>query len=188
MKLTLRKANALQNSINEAIRNTEIAVVVALNEFQDATTVLATANETLVSNDARRDALTKALYTIRGQVGNANSTAGINDRLAQAAYLDKRIGQLQNLITTHVREDDVVITGKLDKIRNRPDDARSYYHEGVVSTGVLTAAQVEQYKADQRKLKKDKQKLNDEILELNVRTEIELSDDVVAILDTAGLL
>jgi hypothetical protein len=37
-------------------------------------------------------------------------------------------------------------------------------------------------------LKKQKQKLNDEILELNIKTEIPLSDDIVATLQSEGLL
>jgi hypothetical protein len=37
-------------------------------------------------------------------------------------------------------------------------------------------------------LKKQKQKLNDEILELNIKTEIPLADDTVATLQAEGLL
>jgi hypothetical protein len=37
-------------------------------------------------------------------------------------------------------------------------------------------------------LKKQKQQLNDEVLELNIKTEIPLSEDVVASLQAEGLL
>ncbi len=188
MKLTLRKASALQNSIQEAIKTIELKAATTINEFQDANVVLAEANATLVANDKRRNALTKALYTIRGQVGLANATSGVSDRLSDAAYVDKRIGQLQGLISVSVQDDITVIGGKLEKIRNRKEDAHSYYREDVVNTGVLTAEQVEAFKTEQRDLKKRKQKLNDEILELNVRTEVELSDEVVATLNAENLL
>jgi len=189
MKLTLRKASALQNSIQDTIKTIEVKTNVSINEFQDSTTVLATSNADVVKNDARRDALTKALYTIRAQVGNANSTAGVADRLSESAYIDKRIGHLQTLVGAEVQADAAVISGKLDKLRNRKDDAHNYYgrEEGVV-TGVLTQVQVDAFKATQRELKKRKQKLNDEVLELNVRTEVELADDVVATLNAEGLL
>jgi hypothetical protein len=39
-----------------------------------------------------------------------------------------------------------------------------------------------------RELKNQKQKLNDEVLELNVRTEIKLSQDVEEILRAEGLI
>ena len=41
MKITLRKANALQNSINEALRHIDVKTKVSLNEFQDPEGVLA---------------------------------------------------------------------------------------------------------------------------------------------------
>lgn len=189
MKLTLRKASALQNSIQEAIKNIEIKTVVLINEFQAALTVLTVANADVIKNDIRRETLTKVLYTIRAQVGVANATAGIADRLAEAAYIDKRVGHLQALVGAEVQTDTAVIVGKLDKLRNRKDDTSHYYgrDEGV-QTGVLTAAQLEQFKTTQRDLKKRKQKLNDEVLELNVRTEVELAADVVATLTAEGLL
>jgi hypothetical protein len=37
-------------------------------------------------------------------------------------------------------------------------------------------------------LKKEKQNINDKVLELNVRTEITLADDTVKVLKTEGLL
>jgi len=189
MKLTLRKASALQNSIQDAIKNIDIKTNILINEFQDSATVLSAANADVVKNDARRDALTKALYTIRAQVGNANATAGVADRLSEAAYIDKRIGHLQSLVGAEVQAETAVIAGKLDKLRNRKDDNAHYYgREEGVQTGVLTQAQVDAFKATQRDLKKRKQKLNDEVLELNVRTEVELADDVVATLNAEGLL
>jgi hypothetical protein len=37
-------------------------------------------------------------------------------------------------------------------------------------------------------LKKQKQQLNDEVLELNIKTEVPLSDDTVATLQVEGLI
>jgi hypothetical protein len=57
-----------------------------------------------------------------------------------------------------------------------------------VNTGVLRQEQIDTFKALVLHLKKQKQKLNDEILELNVRTEIELTQDIVDSLKEVGLL
>jgi hypothetical protein len=57
-----------------------------------------------------------------------------------------------------------------------------------VSTGVIGAEQIVQAKAEISNLKKQKQKINDEVLELNIKTEIPLSEDVVATLQAEGLL
>ena len=84
-----------------------------------------------------------------------------------------------------------VIKGKLEKIKNDKGETgrRSIYGYGdTVSTSVLGREQIAQAKAEVLNLKKQKQQLNDEVLELNIKTEIPLSDDVVASLQAEGLL
>ena len=192
MKITLRKASALQNSIQEAVKNIDVTVKVELNEFENAETALANANAKLINSDQRRTALTKVLYVVRAQVGTANAECGINERLAKAAYVDKRIGQLTALVGAEAVQDSItVINGKLEKLK-APETANSrrsiYGYSDTVGTGVLSQAQVDAFKAEQLALKKDKQKLNDEVLELNVRTEVVLSDETVAVLTNEGLV
>jgi hypothetical protein len=47
---------------------------------------------------------------------------------------------------------------------------------------------MDQITAEIKNLKKQKQKINDEVLELNIKTEIPLSEDVVATLTAEGLI
>ena len=190
MNITLRKANAVQNSINDAIRGIKIETSIELNEFQDVTAELQAANDLLLNNDARRQKLLLALYNIRGLVGTANSNSGIDLALAKAAFIDKRIGQLNELAESKAVTNIAVLNGKLDKIRNRKDESRAslYGRDDTVSTGVIGAEQIVQAKAEISNLKKQKQKINDEVLELNIKTEIPLSEDVVATLQAEGLL
>jgi uncharacterized protein YdcH (DUF465 family) len=191
MNITLRKANALQNSIQEAIKGIKVDLSVEINEFQSVEEVLTKANATLIENDGRRQQLTMALYNIRALVGTANTASGINTMLAKAAFVDKRVGQLEELAkATEITSLDV-IKGKLDKIRNDKGDnsRRSIYgYSDTVSTSVLSKEQIAQAKAEVLNLKKQKQKLNDEILELNIKTEVPLSEDVVATLQAEKLV
>ena len=191
MKITLRKASAVQNAIQETVKSVEVKVQVTLNEFEDVSVALASANAVTVSNDQRRAALTACLYDIRSLVGSANTLTGINDRLAKSAYIDKRIGQLTGLTSADaVQESLAVVTGKVDKLKV-PDTTgrRSLYgYNDTVTTGVLSSEQVASYKAQILDLKKQKQKLTDEILELNVRTEIDLPAEVVTALTAEGLV
>jgi uncharacterized protein YdcH (DUF465 family) len=78
----------------------------------------------------------------------------------------------------------------MEKIKNRPADSRAslYGRDDTVTTTVISADQLAQIKAEILNLKKQKQKLNDEVLELNIKTEIPLSDDVVATLQAEGLI
>lgn len=190
MNITLRKANAIQASINDAIKGIKVETVVAINEFQDPAVELKKANDALFANDARRQKLLLALYNIRGLVGTANAASGIDVNLAKAAFIDKRIGQLETIGNADVMTDMTVIVGKLDKIKNDKSDSRRsiYGYNDNVSSGVVTQEQLDQVKAEIKNLKKQKQKLNDEILELNIKTEIPLSEDVVATLAGEGLI
>jgi hypothetical protein len=191
MNITLRKANAIQNSIQEALKGIKVERTVSLNEFQDVATELQKANTTLIENDARRQKLLLALYNIRSLVGAGNAQSGIDLALSKAAFIDKRIAQLEDFANAEVMTDLTVLTGKLDKIKNRKDDGgRSsiYGYGDTVSTSIVTQDQIDQAKAEIKNLKKQKQKLNDEILELNIKTEIPLGEDAVATLTAEGLI
>jgi hypothetical protein len=191
MNITLRKASAIQNSINDAVKSIKVELTVELNEFVNVETALAKANSDMVANDGRRQRLTMALYNIRALVGTANAQSGIDTNLAKAAFIDKRIGQLEELAKATEITDLDVIKGKLDKIKNDKGETsrRSIYgYSDTVSTSVISKAQIDQAKAEILNLKKQKQKLNDEILELNIKTEIPLSDEVVASLQAEGLI
>jgi hypothetical protein len=191
MNITLRKANAIQNSIAEAVKNIKIELAVELNEFQNIEDTLSKANNELITNDGRRQSLTVALYNIRALVGTANAASGIDTALAKAAFIDKRIGQLEQLAGGTEITSLEVIKGKLEKIKNDKGDSnrRSIYgYNDTVSTGVLSKEQIVQAKTEILNLKKQKQKLNDEILELNIKTEIPLGDDTVSTLQAEGLL
>jgi uncharacterized protein YdcH (DUF465 family) len=191
MNITLRKANVIQNSLQEAIKNIDIKTDVEINEFQNAEAEIRRANDLLFANDARRQRMLLSLYNIRGLVGTANASSGIDLNLAKAAFIDKRIAQLEPLSKASPVTDLAVVNGKLDKIRNDKSEAsrsRIYGYNDTVTTSVLGAEQIEKIKSEIQSLKKQKQKLNDEILELNIKTEIPLSDDVVSTLQAEGLI
>ena len=189
IKITLRKANAIQQNMNDLLKSIQVKASVELNEFQDVVQTLQAANDAVMAADVRRADLLMAVYSIRATVGVANFQCGIGNRLSHLAYIDKRLHQLEGLVAETARLKDLtVITGQLDKIRNRREEHRMYGYENGVTTGVLQQQQIDSIAGIMRELKKQKQKLNDEVLELNVRTEIELTDDVEAVLVKEGIL
>jgi hypothetical protein len=189
IKITLRKANAIQQNINDLLKNVQVKPVVELSEFVDTVQTLQAANDAVMAADARRSDLLMALYSIRATVGVSNFQSGIGNRLSHIAYVDKRLQQLDQLTNeTSKMKDLAIITGQLEKIRNRREEHRMYGYENTVSTGVLQQAQIDSISGIMRELKKQKQKLNDEVLELNVRTEIELTDEVESVLLREGIL
>jgi hypothetical protein len=190
MKISLRKASVLQNSINDVVKTVTIADTVSINEFQDAETFIAAKALESVLSYQRKLGLINALYSIRGAVADANATNGVSKRLTEIAHLEKVMALNLQLAGFTVRTEPAIVAGKLDKIRNRKEEsARSLYgHSDEVSTGVFNETTVADFKAKAQTLKKEKQKLQDEILELNVRTEITLSEQAVKTLQAEGLL
>lgn len=188
MKITLRKANAVQNSIQEAIKAVKLDRTIELNEFQNVETALATAQATLASATKRRDNLVTVLYAVRAAVGAAKATAGIDQKLTQAALLDKQIGFAEETAKAAEITSMDVIVGKVRKLSETDAKHRVYGYGDTVSTSVVTAEAIAEAKKTVLELKKAKQKINDEVLELNIRTEITLDEAVVATLTAEGLI
>lgn len=191
MNISLRKASAFQASINEALKGITFTATVKINEFQEAETEIARASAELKTNLVRREALTNALYEIRKSVSGANTQVGIDNRLADVAFLEKQIQFYNGLAGNSVRESQNVLAGRLDKIRNDKGEGRRasiYGYNDTVDTSVFTREDLDGFRREVAKAKKAKQKLQDEILELNVQTVIQLSSATVATLQAEGLL
>jgi galactokinase/mevalonate kinase-like predicted kinase len=111
--------------------------------------------------------------------------------LADVAHLEKQIQFYNGLAGNKVRESEKVVAGRLDKIRNDKSESsrRSIYgYSDTVDTSVLLKEDLDGFRKSVAKAKKAKQKLQDEILELNVQTVIQLSDKAVTMLQAEGLL
>ena len=190
MNISLRKASVLQNSINDAVKSIDLKTEIIINEFQNPEHEIAVASSKIKTEINRRDSLYNALYEIRKAVSSANHTAGIDSRLADIAHLEKQVQNFTALAGKEVRENMDVVKGKLDKIKSRPADARvsMYGFNDTVSTSVLEAEDIKTFKSLVALTKKAKQKLQDEVLELNVRTEISLSERTLQTLTQEGLV
>jgi hypothetical protein len=187
MNISLRKASALQNAIQETLRTIKVAPAITVSEYVDAFNTITEANKEFVANDHRRVALSVAYYNIRSLVAAANVSCGISMQLATAAFVDKRIAQVQEMLTIGPRDIDTV-NKKLEKIRTQDNNARMYGREDSVMTSVLTHDQLAQLKGELLKYKKQKQSINDTILELNIKTEIPLGDNTIATLTAEDLI
>lgn len=185
MKVSLRKANALQVAINEAIKGLEFKADVSINEFQLPEKEIQHGIDKFYTNMDRRCHLIGALYEIRKAVAAANVANNIDTRLADLARLEKDLVFVSTYAKQPVRTSLEVIRGKLAKISNRSED--SYYGRAEVETSIFTEEDLETFRISVAALKKQKQALQDELLELNVRTEIEFSDATVTALTNENI-
>jgi hypothetical protein len=187
MNISLRRAAALQNSIQDALREIALVRSIKLNEFQDAETQLSQARAAHAAGVAVRGNLTQVLYQIRRAVGQANAQAGINDRLTEVAQLDRDIQFYSELASSQPRESAEVIAGRLNRIRTSTNE-QAYYREPVVESSVFDARDVQEFRQRVAQQRRARQTLQDQILALNVSTEITLGDNEVLILQSANLL
>jgi hypothetical protein len=186
MNITLRKANALQQSIQQFLKSINFRNHIDISEFQDPELLISKARNNFILDDVRRNQLLVTLYNIRSLVGQANAISEINVKLSRLAYIDKRIGQLEQIANSAVETDMEVIKGRLERLKNSVETSYSYRNS--VDTTVITQDMVESANQSIKNLKKEKLELNDEVLALNIKTEITLCDSDVEFLKSEGIL
>lgn len=188
MKVTLRKANALQQSILDLIKISYLTNAVSFNEFENVSEKFKSAENEYINTLNLVHALNDSLYTIRRLVGRANAQE-INDLLCDVAFIEKQIVLNHNIATSAPATAINVIEGKLERIKNATDSSvRMYGRADEVSSTIFDETYIKAAKRTVSDLKKMKQKLQDRILELNIKTEIELPPNVVTTLADAGIL
>jgi len=186
MNLTLRKASAVQAVIMDKINSIELATTVSINEFQAPGEVIRAASDKLLANIKLKEDLFDAYYEIRTSLGSANASYGVNRKLAALVSLEKKILMYRLLAASSAREDSTVVDGKLSRLKNA--DSVNYAYRDTLQTGVLTQSKIAEFEANIATFTKEKQKLNDEILGINIINSIDLSVETAALLSKYNII
>jgi len=186
MKISLRKANAIQKVIQEEITGLNLSTDVQISEFDNSLEKVTLAQQQFFANMEKRSDLLDALYGIRAAVSGVNGSNGVNGILTILAQNEKDIALYGKLSRLSEQTEFGVINGKIAKIRDRKEDL--YGRDDIVNTSIFNKATLDTFKSKLSSLKKEKQKLQDELLELNVRTEIMLSDMTIKTLQSVNIL
>jgi len=188
VKINLRRAGVLKAYILDAIETISIKTNIEITEFEDVAAVLQNANDTLFENDTRRQQLLLAYYNIESLIRTAEAGVGIDVLVAKSTFAENRIAQLTEIADVDPLVDINVLAGKLVKIRDRSKDEQDALSSDTVHTSVVSSEQIAQAKTEIQNLKKQKQAIEEEILELNMQTEVPLSEEVVECLQLEGVL
>ena len=192
MQINLRKAAAIQAEIRKAINSVKVEQTVSVTEFTaDVEGVLSKGELEFNRALERKEDLNKALFRIRAAVGRANVESGINDILADIQLLDAQIAIENTIASAQVRKDVTEINARIVKMKQAPSNDRlALYGEryNSIESGVASEAAVNAAKQVLKGLKRDRQGLNDKLLQLNVNTLIELSDPTKMTLQEEGLI
>ena len=187
MKITLRKANAVQANINEALKSLQLETQVTLNEFEEVVSQIDVVRERFFANNKARNELVFALYEIRSKVAQANAEAGINDMLANVAYLEKEISHNNSMAAKGEQTSLKVLNGQVLKNVGSKDDPYGYNRRDAV-TSIFTKEEIAEFRKVASDSKRIKQRLQDELLALNIKTEIVLSENTALLLTKETIL
>lgn len=191
MDINLRKANAIQQEIRNALNEHQPKEKVFISEFEDVSAVLEKAHATHLACVKRSKELISALYTIRRKTASANMSNGINDALNRIAEIDDLMRMLKPIASSQALKMEIaILNGKLEKIRSRPVERAGVYGQAPseVETGILGEEDIEANKEVFDTLKREKRDLQDKLLELNVASSITLPEDIVTCLKSEGIL
>lgn len=186
MKVSLRKANAVQAAINEMVKGLDLSTTVTLNEFEEVQEQIDAVRNRFWTHAATRNKLVMSLYEIRAKVATANAEAGINDMLANVAYLEREISYYNQLASKGPQTAMRVLNGQVKKNAEAKDEY-SYSRRDVV-TSIFFEEEIEDFRRKVADSKREKLRLQDQLLELNVQTEIELEEGTARFLEKADIL
>ena len=192
MQINLRKAAAIQAEIRKAINGVKVEQNVSVSEFTtDVEAAIGKAELEFRQAIERKEALNKALFQIRAAVGRANAESGINDVLADIQLIDAQIALKSTVASAPLRKDVTEINARIVKFKQAPSNDRlALYGDRYnnIESGVVSEAAQAAAKAELKILKRDRQGLNDKLLQLNVNTLIQLSDPTKLTLQEEGLV
>lgn len=183
MQINLRKATALKENILSKIKNLEFDAIIELNEFIPIEEQISNKFNSLNSDLKLKTQYLFVLYDIRKRISRANAEK-IDDLLCDLALMDKLIESVSDIISAGEKQSDIVLEGNLQKLRNNPP----MYGYNKISSSVLSEEFIRETNKRIDNLKRDRERLKEEILSLNITTTIELPDENLKFLEEVGIL
>ena len=187
MKINLRKANAMQESLYHKYNDMALlnhSVSISLNEFTDPQTEIENARKTWKETLDRVSKILDVIFSIRKKLGRANVESGVSDTLTDLARLNNEIDFFRNFERAKTVDDIKVIKGKLEKIRTSEKSLLS----DTVMTSFLYKEDLDYVNEKLRNSLKNRQNLQDKLLEINISTYVELDQNEVDLLQEEGII
>ena len=191
MKISLRKANTIQELVGEALKQSLESPanldVLAIDEWKDE---LRFARKTFLSEMATRAQLVSARYEVRKRISEENAKQGVTTLLATLAETDTMINLMKRNVVDQTVSDkyDVVEKKRERKITLLDKEGMHVYRSDTFDVSIIDAETIKTYKEKVKVLKRKRQRINDELLEKNIRSEIELPSWAVDLLREHGLI
>ena len=193
MQVNLRKAAAIQSEISSALREIEVSPYEVFEDKERVVEEMAEKTQEWKTNLLRKQTLNAVLYSMRDKVGQANVASGVSKLLTEERRINADMHWLEAILDKckgekYYSADEIV--SKLEQLEKKSEDRENYFSRrgSAVSSILVTKEELAEYRKEMSMLKKQLRKINDSLLELNISTEISLSDKEVTVLETEDLL
>jgi hypothetical protein len=193
MKINLRKSSAIQKELFVRVGKVEFDTTVELDEFNDPKDVISKQLNEVTDNIIHKQNLLSILYSLRAKTGIVNAKAGVSGLLAEQERVRACVRMYEGFSTNKPRLDLVELGQRIEKIKKlseKEGDRLSYHHSSRdhITSSVFDKEQLDVFKNTVKRLKKQHQEINDQLLEINVKKTIELSSEEEELLSNEGLL
>ena len=191
MRINLRKASVVQQTITDEIKRLgteETTAKVSLFE----TNVHAQLEEQLAkvkANHAQAGRLLNANKFLRGVVAKKNAEAGITDYLAEEAMLASAEARLKAYSESAVRPNLDALAAEIESRKANSNNERVsiYGRDYSLDVNVVPAEAIAEAKKELEAIRRRRRKIKDEMVSINVRTDIEVPEQVALVLTELGL-
>ena len=186
MQISLRQASALQDEIKNLIKDLKLSVSARFDEFSDVPEELTKLINSFNENKVRFEKLVDILGEIRQKVGSSNESLKVNYWLVKLNCLDILLNKYNRLISDVEPLNMDLLIKKIERMSD-PEYNKTIYHSKLDSS-ILTEEDIISFNKVIMGLKKEKQKINDKLIHINVGNFIELDEESVIVLTSEGLL
>ncbi len=184
MKINLRKASIVQDLLQDEIgRFDQVPYTVHPNLFE--TNICEQVQQQLVAFEeaqAKVEVYQEARRVLRTLVAKYNAKAGINELLAEDAMLASRERRQRNIVTnSKPRLSDEAINRQLESLLQSDEYSRS------IKLDVLPVETITAIEDRIEAIKRRRRKIKDQLLVINITTEIEVPKKVATLIKELGL-
>lgn len=187
MRINLRKAAAVQQAIQDEVKRINVDHETRVSFFDGgAKFTLAAHFERFAAEQSRRERLLVALYTLRQIVARKNAEAGITDRLAEEAHLAALESSLAAISRCEPQPDLELLGRELQARREGKEESyggRNYH----MMVSALPADYIKNTEAHLANIRRTRRRIRDEMVSVNVKTEVEVPSEVSTVLVELGL-
>lgn len=187
MNLNLRKARKLESRITNFAAPETVVTIRVNSENEDVLAELTSRRDAFTKWMADAERLLSLRYDIRAKIGRENSISGIDDLITKRQRLKDQYAMLAPFVEyVSVSTDEIVI----DQLKNERESEGTMYSRKSASVNVnyFTNEMVEFVKETREGIKSQIEEIDEEILALNNKRTIELSESDVELLKEHKLL